>query len=622
MAPAPRSSESKPMYAANEKVLCFHHDLLYDAKVLEVQSVEKEGTTVWQYRVHYKGWKNTWDDLVPQDRLRKLNDENRELQAQLKMDYSNVNEPRRQNNKAPPSTRKARAGQGSELGSGRGSEDPHANIVSRKRNRDNEIEKTIPYEQSQRLSDSTANQVSKVFRFTIAAVTTFKLFLLIEHRIMVRHSQAQAQSKSTTMRPSRQAITRATFAKDMTFEEIDASLNFAPPPDPNEHMSLANFKSQQPCAPLISGTIQEHDIPHHHKFWSARREPNDSAAKALFYTYCSVGQDARIAGVPSDLSYEGLFDGPGAEGPFDINKWKDRIGDLRLETILRVVDKATSKPHLKKFMNYLVEEVPISDPPKWLIEPPIAERRPGYRPPGNDEHFNASKMANPTRYLDTPPLDGAALRLHNTWRELQDSENISGGLIEYLDNLFREWMPSNGSGTYLSIANAVLIMQVCQVLTKIPWKEEQYRMRPMVRMPIPEVLKNVLVDDWENVTKTLMLVKLPSERPVNWILDEYLNQKWKLIDPASADSSILEEFVEGMKLYFKQALGRLLLYRFERDQYADLGKKYWNKATPQKVRSIDSVTKKETWQERQIFVGDIYGAEHLCRLLGEQILLA
>ena len=57
------------------------------------------------------------------------------------MDYSNINEPRRPTTKVPAITRKPRGGQGSEMGSGRGSEDPHANAGSRKRNRDNEIEK-------------------------------------------------------------------------------------------------------------------------------------------------------------------------------------------------------------------------------------------------------------------------------------------------------------------------------------------------------------------------------------------------------------------------------------------------------------------------------------------------
>ena len=57
MAPA---AATQPMYGKDEKVLCFHHELLYEAKVLEAKLKEpndpKDG---YMYRVHYKGWKNT-----------------------------------------------------------------------------------------------------------------------------------------------------------------------------------------------------------------------------------------------------------------------------------------------------------------------------------------------------------------------------------------------------------------------------------------------------------------------------------------------------------------------------------------------------------------------------------
>ena len=47
-------------YDKDEKVLCFHHEMLYEAKVLEVrQEDEKDKKSGFQYRVHYKGWKNT-----------------------------------------------------------------------------------------------------------------------------------------------------------------------------------------------------------------------------------------------------------------------------------------------------------------------------------------------------------------------------------------------------------------------------------------------------------------------------------------------------------------------------------------------------------------------------------
>ncbi|EFW99538.1 histone acetylase complex subunit mrg15-2 [Grosmannia clavigera kw1407] len=57
-------------------------DMLYEARILDVQQTS-DGQR-WRFRIHYKGWKNTWDDWVPQDRVRKFNDENRELAAQLR----------------------------------------------------------------------------------------------------------------------------------------------------------------------------------------------------------------------------------------------------------------------------------------------------------------------------------------------------------------------------------------------------------------------------------------------------------------------------------------------------------------------------------------------------------
>jgi mortality factor 4-like protein 1 len=50
------------MYRKDEKVFCFHHELLYESKVIEVKPLDDDDTTGksgFQYRVHYKGWKNT-----------------------------------------------------------------------------------------------------------------------------------------------------------------------------------------------------------------------------------------------------------------------------------------------------------------------------------------------------------------------------------------------------------------------------------------------------------------------------------------------------------------------------------------------------------------------------------
>lgn len=50
-----------PQYSKDEKVLCFHHELLYEAKVLDLKhTIEGDKKSPYQYRVHYKGWKSTY----------------------------------------------------------------------------------------------------------------------------------------------------------------------------------------------------------------------------------------------------------------------------------------------------------------------------------------------------------------------------------------------------------------------------------------------------------------------------------------------------------------------------------------------------------------------------------
>lgn len=47
----------KQQFDKDEKVLCFHGELLYEAKILEVE--QDSSTAPFRYRIHYKGWKNT-----------------------------------------------------------------------------------------------------------------------------------------------------------------------------------------------------------------------------------------------------------------------------------------------------------------------------------------------------------------------------------------------------------------------------------------------------------------------------------------------------------------------------------------------------------------------------------
>lgn len=123
----------------------------------------------------------------------------------------------------------------------------------------------------------------------------------------------------------------------------------------------------------------------------------------------------------------------------------------------------------------------------------------------------------------------------------------------------------------------------------------------MIKIPVPDIIKSLLVDDWEEVTKNLSLIPLPASKPANMIIDEYFDEEKEKRFPGSAEMDLLEEVRSGLKEYFDVALGRTLLYRFERQQYKE-AIKAWTEG-------------KGEWKGRTC-VGDVYGAEHLCRMIG------
>lgn len=135
-------------------------------------------------------------------------------------------------------------------------------------------------------------------------------------------------------------------------------------------------------------------------------------------------------------------------------------------------------------------------------------------------------------------------------------------------------------------------------------QEESFHQRPAVHIPVPDRLKALLVDDWEYVTKNLSLIPLPAENPVNAIIDAYFEEEKGKRRLGSPEASILEEVVAGTKEYFERSLGKILLYRFERQQYFEARKHL--------------EAGQDEWENKTI--GDVYGAEHLARLFGMCIL--
>jgi mortality factor 4-like protein 1 len=91
-------------------------EMLYEAKILEVKANEDGGG--WLYKIHYKGWKSSWDDWVPQDRVLSFTDENKVLASQLRTQSKSL-----QSGKSSSKQPKKLTGRGSDFGSARGSEE-------------------------------------------------------------------------------------------------------------------------------------------------------------------------------------------------------------------------------------------------------------------------------------------------------------------------------------------------------------------------------------------------------------------------------------------------------------------------------------------------------------------
>ena len=136
-----------------------------------------------------------------------------------------------------------------------------------------------------------------------------------------------------------------------------------------------------------------------------------------------------------------------------------------------------------------------------------------------------------------------------------------------------------------------------------PKQEDAFTSKLAVKIPMPDNLKSILVDDWEQVTKNQSLVPLPVPHPVNEILDMYTTEELQKRRVGSAEYDILQETIHGLKEYFDKCLGKILLYKLEREQFYEMralwegGIKEWEGKGP----------------------GDVYGAEHLIRLFGMSI---
>ncbi|KAF8452049.1 MRG domain-containing protein [Boletus edulis BED1] len=108
-----------------------------------------------------------------------------------------------------------------------------------------------------------------------------------------------------------------------------------------------------------------------------------------------------------------------------------------------------------------------------------------------------------------------------------------------------------------------------------------------MKMNVPEVLKVLLVDDWEAITKNNQFKEHVAK----------MGKQTSLRDP----DLVLPTIISGLTVYFDRSLGANLLYPFERPQYVEIRKTYVTGPTV------------KVGQEKDM--SSIYAAEHLLRML-------
>lgn len=90
-------AQSMNQFMTDEYVLAYHGPLLYEARILLAENWTESntllGTTGPHYFIHYKGWKQTWDEWVPEARLLKLNEAGFAKRRQLLEQQTKKNRP-------------------------------------------------------------------------------------------------------------------------------------------------------------------------------------------------------------------------------------------------------------------------------------------------------------------------------------------------------------------------------------------------------------------------------------------------------------------------------------------------------------------------------------------------
>ncbi|KFY39543.1 hypothetical protein V494_03927 [Pseudogymnoascus sp. VKM F-4513 (FW-928)] len=518
MAPA----KAMAPFAKDERVLCFHHEMLYEAKVLDSRATDAGS---WQYKIHYKGWKNTWDDWVPQDRVRKFTEENKQLAAQLHEQMKAL-----QGKPAPSASKSAKKGRanGSDFSSARGSEERGSMAAqgggrAPRRLRDYDLE--------QHAATPLCGESASTWRPPLGQYASGSGFLgvvyLQQAKLELQYNNPRQLSITSDAKQEKSAkmITRSNKRSNPFAEGMED----AQPADDPVAKRLAALAVPPEEVPEVPEHIANH-VPMNPALMAYLMDPTQHPTDSL----CKR---------PPRPDYQYLT----------------KSG--RVKPSITLPDPPAT-PELKRMRNPIIPNEPATTQ-------------------GTDSDGSTSDSNNNKDPKD--PKERAT-------RARKAIKRIHNGSIA---------IPDERPCRRATFTRCFATRHLDYFLTRVNIQEDGFLDRPAISLPIPDRIKAILVDDWENVTKNQQLVPLPAAHPVENILKDYEDDELPKRTSGSPEASILEEMLAGLREYFDKCLGRILLYRFERAQYLEMIQ-LWEAPTGDMSGKNANQT---------------YGAEHLCRLL-------
>ncbi len=510
---------------------------------------------------------------MPQDRLRKLNDENRELAKNLKKEMDNLRQ--RASTKAITTSSKKKAA-GSDLSSTRGgSEERHSSVPAtgrgQKRGRDFDFDKVGDLSSPSSGKSSLSSLDSFLDHPDSPPGSPCSPMGVKRPRTMDRSPLDRTGSLSNTMGPPPADEGSRHF--DEILSSLDPDSAFPSPtlplsPSPSTHLSTSITSpplsvpppSLSPSRPLRSPTPVDSTHP-------PSKSPQNSSS-GLSSPPRSPKPSPEAVATPKEPTElrRGRSSAFGQQG----NEQATEIEPPSAATTLNAPSNSGPDRNSRKRVN-LMRLRP--EYPRSTIENPYTEAHPKTVKLPSTQEFS-SRLAKRELFQCQEP----SFHLMIAGVPLEDEE--------FKDDIrgFSKSLPRKKPRVDTS-----------------PLQEEAFHSRSSVRIPVPDHVKSILVDDWENVTKNLSLVPLPSNYPVNKILTTYFDEEKGKRRLGSAEADLLEEVVAGVKEYFAKCLGRILLYRFEREQFFEV-RQMWESGVGE-------------WEGKG--PGDVYGAEHLCRLFGK-----